>query len=417
MMKTRMSLVSLLLMLICVGCSDTVTEKVRYNINEPLFISTAEFRSTIDIRSTPEPIVNRGKMCFYNDYLYISEPEKGIHIIDNRNPSNPLSVGFIELMGNVDLSIRANTLYADAYIDLVWFDVSNPAQPTFSGRLENVFPEALPQTDNNDRIDYSMCSEGTKNNLVVVGWKVARREEIYTYDKDQMYNDMVSSPGGMSTGITGSMAAFAIYKDNLYTLTQNFMNIFDISQAKPELKREGVRIGGDVETIFSYKEYMFFGTRQGMLIWSVKDPLDPQFVSGISHIYGCDPVVVENDIAYVTVFSGNGCGQTINELIVLDVSNIEQPQPIVTYAMKQPKGLAIENGILFLCDDGLKIFDASDPQTLMAHQLAHYTGMDGYDVIPYNNLLMMISDEGLHQYDYADLDNITELSFFPLGRE
>ncbi|MDL2220998.1 hypothetical protein LJC35_00420 [Parabacteroides sp. OttesenSCG-928-N08] len=412
-----MSLVSLLLLLICVGCGDTITEKVRYNINEPLFISMDDFRNSIDIRTIPEPIEYRGKMCFYNDYMYISEPEKGIHIIDNRNPSNPRSVGFIELMGNVDLSIRANTLYADAYIDLVWFDISNPAQPTFGGRLENVFPYAMPETNNNDRIDYSMCEEGKKKNQVVVGWKVARREEIYTYDKDQMYNDMVASPGGSNTGITGSMAAFAIYKDNLYTLTQNVLSIFDISQAKPELKREGVRIGGDVETIFSYKEYMFFGTRQGMLIWSVKDPLDPQFVSGISHIYGCDPVVVENDIAYVTVFSGNGCGQTINELIVLDVSNIEQPKPIVTYAMKQPKGLAIENGILFLCDDGLKIFDATDPQTLMAHQLAHYTGMDGYDVIPYNKVLMMISDKGLHQYDYADLDNITELSFFPLGRE
>ena len=78
--------------------------------------------------------------------------------------------------------------------------------------------------------------------------------------------------------------------------------------------------------------------------------------------------------------------------------------------MTKPKGLGIDNGTLFLCDDGLKIYNADDPQTLMANRLAHYSGMEGYDVIPYNNVLMMIAEDGIYQYDYSDLEEIRLLS-------
>lgn len=152
------------------------------------------------------------------------------------------------------------------------------------------------------------------------------------------------------------------------------------------------------------------GTPTGMMIYSVADPLKPEYQSLMWHVYGCDPVVVENDIAYVTVHAGNNCGQNNNELIILDVSNVKSPQPIVSYTMTKPKGLGIDNGTLFLCDDGLKVFDAKDPQTLLANRLAHYSGMEGYDVIPHDNVLMMIADDGIYQYDYSNPKEITMLS-------
>ena len=95
---------------------------------------------------------------------------------------------------------------------------------------------------------------------------------------------------------------------------------------------------------------------------------------------------------------------------------MKTPKHIVTYAMTKPKGLGIDNGILFVCDDGLKIFNAKDPQTLMANRLAHYSGMEGFDVIPFNNVLMMIADKGLFQYDYSDLDKINLISVLPIVR-
>ena len=103
------------------------------------------------------------------------------------------------------------------------------------------------------------------------------------------------------------------------------------------------------------------GTPRCMLIYSVANPLKPEYVRAVWHVFGCDPVAVENDIAYVTIHSGNACGQTSNDLIIYDVSDVKDPRHIDTYAMKNPKGLGIDNGTLFLCDDGLKIYNASDP--------------------------------------------------------
>ena len=48
-------------------------------------------------------------------------------------------------------------------------------------------------------------------------------------------------------------------------------------------------------------------------------------------------------------------------------------------------------------------------------ELVHYAGMEGYDVIPFKNTLMMIADDGLYQYDYSNLQAISQLSKLPMG--
>ena len=404
------------------GCSesDYRTETVEFMINEPVFMAANELRSK-EIKTKPaQQIKEQGKICFYNGYLYISEPGEGIHIIDNRDPHQPKAVGFVELEGNTDIAIRNDKLYADSYVDLLWFNITNPQAPEYTDRLENVFEQALPPVENEYRIDYEKCFYGPdREKNIVVGWTVEKRKETYTYyvGKDVMMESAPNTNGSSGgQGINGSMSRFSLYKDYLYTVINNNMSIFDLSQAEPVKAVENLYIGWNVETIFSYGENMFMGTPTGMVIYSVKDPLNPEYMSAVWHVFGCDPVVVENDIAYVTVHSGNFCGQNTNELIIIDVSDVKNPNHIVTYTMKKPKGLGIDNGTLFICDDGLKVFNAAEPQKLMANQLVHYSGMEGYDVIPYNNVLMMIAEGGLYQYDYSDLNKISQISKISIGK-
>jgi hypothetical protein len=37
-------------------------------------------------------------------------------------------------------------------------------------------------------------------------------------------------------------------------------------------------------------------------------------------------------------------------------------------------------------------------------------------LIPFNNVLMMIAEEGIYQYDYSNVNNIRELSFLPVKK-
>ncbi len=423
-MKKINNLFLLLSTLLIASCSNEVSETYTYKINEPVFMPAAVFRNSVKVSREAEKIEKQGKIAFYNKFIYISEPEKGIHIINNRDSLNPVAVGFIELMGNADMAIKDNLLYADSYIDLVWFDISNPSQPILKGRKENVFPTALPLPDNAFMCDYEKGMDRSKG--IVVGWELKERSGSYPPDYYYVAEGMTggirmdnasfsSASGNKSIGLTGSMSRFAIYQNFLYTVLHNQLGIFNIESEKPEKIGENVWVGSNVETIFSYKENMFMGTPTGMLIYSVSNPVKPEYQSSLQHVYGCDPVVVANDIAYVTVHSGNNCGQNNNQLIVIDVKDVKSPKAIVTYEMTKPKGLGIDNNTLFICDEGLKVFDATNPKGIMVNQLAHFNTMSGYDLIAHNNLLMMIAEDGIYQYDYKDVKNIKPLSKIPIG--
>ncbi len=411
------------------SCEPSVSEKVTYKINEPVFMTKTAFRASVKVTNKSEEITTLGKICFYQGYLFISEPEKGIHIIDNRNPASPQNIGFIELLGNADLAVRDNLLYADSFVDLVWFDISNPAAPTVKGRLEDIFPTALPIMLNDYGFDYTKTYE-QQDDGIVVGWKVVERTEDIQDYRGSWWGwgkgggfvfgpmesfDMALNSSGSSNGVNGSMSRFTLYDNKLYAVLNNYMSIFDLSGEQPTKVGESIYIGWNVETIFSYKDNMFMGTPTGMIIHSVTDPLKPEYQSRITHAFGCDPVVVDNDLAYVTVRSGNACGQNTNELIIVNVADVKLPKFIVSFDMVSPKGLGIDANKLFLCDDGLKIFQiTSNPRDLDDNMIKHVKGMDGFDLIPFNNTLMMIAEDGLYQYDYsntADIRLLSKLSF------
>jgi hypothetical protein len=323
------------------------------------------------------------------------------------------NIGFIEVIGNADLSIRNNLLYADSYVDLVWFDVSNPALPVLKGRLEDIFPKALPGVENNFSFDYDMCFNQETDKGIVVGWKLRERTEKFEQytggwfwgwaEKDGAYTSN-GTASGSTNGINGSMSRFTLYNNNLYAVTENQMTIFDLTGTEPQKAAESIFIGWNVETIFSYKDNMFMGTPTGMLIYSVTDPLKPVFQSSITHIFGCDPVVVDNDLAYVTIHSGDNCGQKNNELFIVDVSDVKNPKQLVSYTMKNPKGLGVDKGMLFLCDDGLKIYKITTPNTLMNNELVHYSGIEVYD---------LLRDEYDIQIEFGDICNI--LAYISIG--
>ena len=41
--------------------------------------------------------------------------------------------------------------------------------------------------------------------------------------------------------------------------------------------------------------------------------------------------------------------------------------------------------------------------------------MKALDVIPINNVLLMIAEDGLYQYDYSDINNLELLSVIPIN--
>ncbi|MDR2584719.1 MAG: hypothetical protein LBC84_00625 [Prevotellaceae bacterium] len=411
------------LLLLPYGC-DQIKSTVTYTANDPVYMPFSEFRATKAAKAAAK-MVNPGKICLYGDYLFISEVSKGIHIIDNSQPANPKSVAFVELPGNIDITINNNILYADSFIDLVLFDVSNPDQPKECGRALDVFPNVLPSTGNDYPIREIDWSKG-----VVVGWEVktiTEKEEFYPnypcfgcYYLDygaQSWNSAgkrtSSSPG--VTSFTGSMSRFAVFGEYLYVVNSSMLKVFLLHE-NAVIKVNEQYLSWNVETIFPYDGKLFLGTTNGLMIFGLTDPSKPNWLSSVAHIVGCDPVVVQDDYAYVTIRGGNLCGQNLSLLDVIDISNPLAPQLKASYNMKEPFGLGIDDNLLFVCDQGLTVFDASDPIKVGAKLIKQFGSIHGFDVIPYNQNLILIGNDGLYQYDYSDMNNIKQVSVIKVDK-
>ena len=80
--------------------------------------------------------------------------------------------------------------------------------------------------------------------------------------------------------------------------------------------------------------------------------------------------------------------------------------------MDGPKGLGIDEDLLFICDQGLKVFDKSDIRNLRELQ---YFDIPANDVIPLNGVLMVVADDGLYQYDYSgsELTLLSKVDILP----
>ena len=123
-------------------------------------------------------------------------------------------------------------------------------------------------------------------------------------------------------------------------------------------------------------------------------------------------------MGYVTLRAGNFCGGGTHQLNVIDVADVFAPTLVKTYEMQNPYGLGIDDGTLFICegDLGLKVYDATDVLNITDNQLANFTHIKAFDVIPLSGVLMVTGQDGLYQYDYSDRDKITILSVIPTGQ-
>jgi hypothetical protein len=110
-----------------------------YHSATPVYMSYAELRSSVAIEP-PRELDALGRIYLYNNYIFINKRNKGIHILDNSDPKNPVNLKFIAIPGTTEISIRDNYLYADSYIDLVTIDLNNPEQIQEVSRQQEIFP-------------------------------------------------------------------------------------------------------------------------------------------------------------------------------------------------------------------------------------------------------------------------------------
>jgi hypothetical protein len=226
-------------------------------------------------------------------------------------------------------------------------------------------------------------------------------------DKSGSGDESSANPPGNETGKGGSLARFTISRDYLYAVSNEDLKCFNLSNPLLPSYEGSIDLGFGIETIFPRDSVIFIGTTSGMYIYDITVPSYPQKISFYEHIRSCDPVVANEKYAYVTLRSESSrCGRVTNELQIVDIQDLASPAFLKSYPMTSPKGLGLDSNTLFVCDDGLKVYNVTTVQNLI---LKKHFSIKANDVIPYNDLLIVIGDDGLYQYRYRN-DTINLLS-------
>lgn len=107
---------------------------------DPVIIQRDILETSTEVQA--EAIISEsGKIYVKDQYLLINEPNKGFHIYNNSDPSNPQKIKFLKVLGSTDISIKGNVLYINNAVDLIALTFNQDfSDVTITKRVRNVFP-------------------------------------------------------------------------------------------------------------------------------------------------------------------------------------------------------------------------------------------------------------------------------------
>ena len=216
-------------------------------------------------------------------------------------------------------------------------------------------------------------------------------------------------------GKGGSLAQFTIKGDYLYSILHNELSTYRIDSDQKITFLERQQMPFNAETIFPFHDYLLIGAQTGVFIYYTKDNGIPKYGSKFEHIRACDPVVAQEWYAYFTLRSTGQCGGN-NSLSVLDISDIGNPKLEFTTRLKNPHGLAVDGDLLFVCQGelGVSVFDIKERTQPKLHKQLADTKAKDVILDPQKKVAMFLGYGELIQWDYADIDELQEISNYEL---
>ncbi|MEN8852092.1 MAG: hypothetical protein ABF256_02380 [Candidatus Arcticimaribacter sp.] len=389
----------------------------------PQYETTSQLAAKVTVES-PKDYAEAGKIVTYQNYIFINKPNEGVHVVDNSNPAAPVNLHFINIPGSLDLSIIDDHLYSDMFSALVVFNISDVTQPDLieDFTVEDVFyynPYRTIDTASRSEESYAYTQYESidESRGIVTGWEVEIRQEpleeqiMYLRLEDSAFAEAtttVQADGFNEVSTAGSMTRFLPIGRYLYTINFNELVLFSIGDNYQPIRFARLDTGTQAETLFQLNDLLFVGSTTGMLMYDVASPDNPNYLNSIQHFRSCDPVVADENYAYVTLRGGTNCFTETNELQIIDIRNPEELSVVARQVMFNPHGLAIHEDYLLVCDGsaGLKVIDVSnreEPNVLSTDNIPF-----AYDIIVDFPSAIVVGEGVLYQYDLSNLPEIVK---------
>jgi hypothetical protein len=137
----------------------------------PILMLRSDFEKSIKT-SEPREMNFTTRINLKDSYIYIVELYKGVHVVNNADPSSPEVIHFINIPGCVDMVIKGDQLFARSAVDLVAIDISDLAavKEISNSRVRETFSE-LGIGSLSYNIPYKFTKDQRPENTIIVGWE------------------------------------------------------------------------------------------------------------------------------------------------------------------------------------------------------------------------------------------------------
>jgi len=404
-MKKLLIIIACLPIVFASCTKDNATISLTFKQGTAVYADIDEIRS-VQLASSPRAIENAGKLFIGETYILIGENGKGIHVLDNTNPTSPINVGFIQLPYTREFFVENDMIYAESQYDFLKIDLSDLNNPVLVDRVEYAFAEPIENESGQALVGFTY--QTVTRTFKTDSEEAQELEDSYNlyYDYNNSLIPAASVPTsfiGSGRDIKGTLNKIAVYNGYVYVVSDRKLHYFQ--NASTDMMLVGnIDMSSGMETIYSEGNHLFIGTQSSMIVMDVSNPYTPTEVSTYWHPNSCDPVLPVGNIAYLTLRTADftGCSGDENTLDVLDITDINNPEEINTIAMTSPYGMAMINNQLYVGEgvNGMSIFDATDPAN--PQLIETNTSIVAYDIIEHPtepNRILTTSDFGLSQYE------------------
>ena len=217
-------------------------------------------------------------------------------------------------------------------------------------------------------------------------------------------SDSLVDIGATDTDLTlnGSYSRILVVGDYLYGVDDQSLITYDITDRRNPTEVDRSEIGLAIETIYHHDGNLFIGSRDAMYTYTIGSNGVPvrrglfNYANLPNLVQPCDPVVADASTAYSTLYTRPNtnapCGQreSIEALVVMDITDLNSPSLIAMHEMQTPRGLSLDGNLLFVCNDtnGLTIMDVSDPAAIQV--ISRLTALNAWDAIAHDSTLVVV---------------------------
>jgi hypothetical protein len=399
------------------GCSlDQCDQTITYTKMSAIY-ADLDLARVDDLVESAREIEKPGKIYVSEELLIIGDSGTGIHIIDNTDPSNPVTVSFLNVPGSTQLYVEGDYIYSNAYYDMLKIDISDMNNIRIADRMIEAFPVDQRNFENHALIGFDVAVVTEQANCDDQLFDGGR---FFFDDRDVLLDESAIPTSFISNGsVIGTANRMAVSDESMFVINRSQIFSFDIADNQiSEHKAYNFTeyIGWQMETIFAQDELLYIGSQNGMSIHRLANT-SIQWEGEYFHATGCDPVLpIEGGIAYLTLRNGDDCPGDVNSLNVLDINNSRDPFLLQEIEMSSPFGLSLIGDLLYVGEgnNGLRVFDATNRSALS--EISYNRDISAYDIIPHptrTDIVLLASEQGLVQYGVNgdQFDALSEILF------